>query len=237
MFEQINVLLGGSSIEVHLEDDDYDVALDEALHVYRAHSTVSVKFGWIFLQFEPLKQKYQMPVWVDEIRELRRARSGIGTNLMEPFSYAFIQNMMGQSASSSGDLVMYETVAQYQELVGRMFGEFIPYTYDRHRKTLFVHTLPRSAETIGIEVSATRSLEDLLNHPTSYRWIRSYTEAVLRQILGEKYSRFGSLPGAAGATTLNGPDLIARAADMKEKLMEQIFENEDGNEPPFGYIM
>ena len=237
MFAQINTMLGGSSIEIHLEADDFDVAFDEALHQYRANSQNSVKFGWVFLSLEPGKQIYQLPEWVRGVREVYRQRAGLSTNMLEPFSYAFIQNMMGQTASANGDLVMYEVVAQYQELVARMFGGFIPYTYDRMRKQIYINSYPRTVESIGLEVSATRSIDDLLNHSTSFRWLRSYTEAVLRGILGEKYSRFGSLPGAQGATTLNGTQLIADAKEMKKDLLEQLFENQDGNEPAMPAIM
>ena len=42
LFKQCHTLLGGSSIDVHLEDEDYDVAFDKAVQIYRNFSSRSV---------------------------------------------------------------------------------------------------------------------------------------------------------------------------------------------------
>ena len=237
LFLAVNTLLGGTSIEVELEQDDYDVALDESLRVYRANSQNSVSFGWMFVPLEPGKQKYTLPDWVDEVRELRRTRSGLLPGQpFEPFSMAFLQSALGQFSGSSADLVSFEAMYEYQELYGRMFGEFVPYSFNRQTKVLFIHRYPRANEALGVEVSATKPLEELLSDTTSYRWLRNHTEAVVRGILGEKYTKYASQVGAQGAVTLKGPQLIEQAAKMREDLVVQIRENQDGNEPPMGFF-
>lgn len=236
LFRHVNTMMGGVSIETYLEDDDYNAALDEALHVYRAYASNSVKFGWYSLNLEPGKQLYRLPHFVDEVRQLVRLRGGVlGTAGYEPFSMAFVSQFLapltGGGAGSGGDLATFEALASYQELLGRMFGEFITYNFERNRKDLLIHRLPRSNEVIGVEVSVTRPLEDLLQDATSHRWLRSYTEACCRTILGEKLGRFAQLPGPQGATTLNGERMSSTGSDMKKDLIEQIMSWSEGSEP------
>jgi len=239
MFRQVFILLGGSSIEVELESEDFDMGLDEALRYYRAHSQNSISFKWIFVNMEPGTQNYTLPDDIDEVQELRRLRSGLLVGQpSEPFSVAFLQSTFGSmgSMAGSGDLVTFEAMAEYQELVGRMFGEFIPYTFNKRNKNLFVHRMPRGREVLGVECSGTKPLDELLNDTTSYRWIRSYTESVVRGILGEKYSKVQAIPGAQGATTLKGTQLLEQSKTMKENLLKEIMENEEGNEPAMPFF-
>jgi hypothetical protein len=237
LYRVIHIRLGGSSVEVELEQDDYDAALDEALRVYRANSQNSISFGWLFVQLEIAKQHYTLPHWVDEVQEIRRIRSGLLPGQpFEPFSMAFLQGALGQFSGGTADLVSFEAMAEYQELYGRMFGEFVPYTFNRQKKDLFIHRYPRVVEQLGLEISATKPLDELLSDTTSHRWLRSYAEAEARSILAEKYTKYASQVGAQGAITLKGSQLIEQAAKMREDLVIQIRENQDGNEPPMGFF-
>jgi hypothetical protein len=239
MFHQIFLFLGGSSIEVELESEDYDVSLDEALRQYRAHSQNSVSFKWVFVNMEPGTQNYTLPDDIDEVLELRRLRSGLLVGQpYEPFSVAFLQSTFGSMGTlgGAGDLVTFEAMAEFQELLGRMFGEFIPYTFNKRNKNLYVHRMPRGREVLGVECSGTKPLDELLNDTTSYRWIRSYTEAMVRGILAEKYTKTQVIPGAQGATTLKGTQLLEQAKTMKLDLIKEIQENEEGNEPPIPFF-
>lgn len=237
IFRWININLGGSNIEVELEDEDYDSSLDEALRVYRSASMNSISYGWLFVEVTPGKQHYLLPEFVDEVVELHRIRSGLLPGQpFEPFSMAFLQASLGQFSGGPADLVSFEAMSQYQELYGRMFGEFVPYTFNRKRRELFIHRYPKSIEKLGVSVSSIKPLDELLSDTTSYRWIRSYTDAGCRGILGEKYTKYASQVGAQGAITLKGSQLIEQAKAMKETLLVEIKENQDGNEPPMGFF-
>jgi hypothetical protein len=147
------------------------------------------------------------------------------------FVSQFLSPLSGSGSGVGGDLATFEALASYQELLGRMFGEFITYDFERNRKDLLIHKTPRAVETIGVEVSVTRPLEDLLQDASSYRWLRSYTEACCRTILGEKLGRFAQLPGPQGATTLNGERMSSTGSDMKKDLVEQLMSWQDGGYP------
>lgn len=239
LYRQAWMSLGGVGIEVELETEEYDFALDEALRVYRAHSQNSIMFRWVFLNAQAGTNTYKLPDFVDAVQEIRRLRSGLLVGQpYEPFSVAFLQATFGSMGTlgGAGDLVTFEAMAGFQELLGRMFGEFVPYTFNAESKEILLHRMPRAAEVIGIETSGIRPLDELLNDTSSYRWLRSYTEAMLRGMLGEKYTKTSVVPGAQGATTLKGDRLVNDAKEMKKDLVDQILNFEEGNEPPMPFL-
>lgn len=56
------------------------------------------------------------------------------------------------------------------------------------------------------------------------QWIRSYTLAIVKELLGHIRSKYGSIPIPDGEVTLDGSDLISNAQEMKTQLMEQLRE-------------
>lgn len=56
------------------------------------------------------------------------------------------------------------------------------------------------------------------------QWVRQYTLAVCRELLGLVRSKFGSVPIPGGDLQLNGADLIAQGRDDKEQLKTKLTE-------------
>jgi len=56
------------------------------------------------------------------------------------------------------------------------------------------------------------------------QWIREYTLALSREILGLVRSKFGTVPIPGGDLQLNGTDLISQAREDKEKMYTQLKE-------------
>jgi hypothetical protein len=56
------------------------------------------------------------------------------------------------------------------------------------------------------------------------QWIREYTLALSREILGLVRSKFGTVPIPGGDLQLNGSDLISQAREDKEKMYTQLKE-------------
>lgn len=242
LYKEVFIGLGGTGIEVELTQDDYDYGFDEALRVYRSMSSNSVEFGWIMLRLEAGKQRYNLPSDIDSVRDIRRVRSGVVIgDAFEPFSAAFIQNSVGYAlnggaGSTSDSLLSYEMLAQYQETVGRLFGEHVMYSFEEYKSEIYIHMNPKSAETLGLEVSITKSSEKLMADTLAYRWLRSYTSAVVKGSLGEKYSKFATAPGAQGGTVLKGERLVADSREERNALEQQILDYSEGGVPPSIFI-
>ena len=56
------------------------------------------------------------------------------------------------------------------------------------------------------------------------QWIRQYTFALSKEVLGLVRSKFGSIPIPSGDLQLNGADLLSQAQGEKEKLITSLKE-------------
>jgi hypothetical protein len=59
-------------------------------------------------------------------------------------------------------------------------------------------------------------------------WLRDYTLAVCKVMLGEARSKFGTIAGPQGGTSLNGETLKQEGMAMIEKLDQEILLNMEG---------
>ena len=108
--------------------------------------------------------------------------------------------------------------SQYQELVGRMFGSFIEFKWNTTTKELTLLQRPRTEETLLLFAYNYRPDEQLLEDYLAKQWIKDYTLATCKYMLGEARSKFATIAGPGGGTTLNGDSLKAEAQQEMEKL-------------------
>ena len=177
--------------------------------------------------------EYTLPKEVIEVREtFRRAlgsdqQSGID---VDPFEIAYT-NLYFLQAGRIGGLTTWEAFSQYQETIGRLFGNKINFTWDTVTKKFTIIRRPRNDETLLLQVYMVRTDETLLDDPYAKSWIREYALAQCKMMLGEARSKFGQLPGAQGGVTLNGADLKAEAQAAMDRLEEEIRNYTDGGDP------
>jgi hypothetical protein len=108
--------------------------------------------------------------------------------------------------------------SQYQELVGRMFGSFIEFKWNTTTKKLTLLQRPRANETILLYAYNYRPDSELLKDYLASQWIKDYTLAGCKYMLGEARSKFATIAGPQGGSALNGDALKAEAAAEMEKL-------------------
>ena len=140
-----------------------------------------------------------------------------GGSLFDPFSLAYT-NAYLLSSSNLGGLATYDMFSQYQELVGRMFGSFIEFKWNTTTKKLTLLQRPRANETILLYVYNYRPDSELLKDYLASQWIKDYTLASCKYMLGEARSKFATIAGPQGGSALNGDALKAEAAAEMEKL-------------------
>jgi hypothetical protein len=68
------------------------------------------------------------------------------------------------------------------------------------------------------------------------QWIKDYSLANCKMMLGQAYEKFGTIAGPQGGTTLNGSSLKQEAQTMMDKLEEDLKNYVDGGEP-LGFII
>ena len=234
VFDYVHTFLGGGMVDVELDPVHYDTALTKALTRYRQRSDYSVEESYLFMPTIIDQNEYILPKEVMEVRQIfrrsigSRTGGGDGGTLFEPFNLAYTNTYL-LSSSNMGGLATYDLFSQYQELVGRMFGSFIEFKWNNTSKKLTILQRPRAEETLMLYCYNYRPDSELLNDYLAVQWIKDYTLASCKYMLGEARSKFATIAGPQGGSTLNGDTLKAEAQAEMEKL-----ENEVSNAVPGG---
>ena len=122
-----------------------------------------------------------------------------------------------------GGLATYEMFAGYQKLVGRMFGSYIEFSWKPTSHTLNILQRPfAQGEQILMRTQNYRPDWVLLQDIYAKQWLKDYTLAVSKMMLGEARSKFGSIAGPGSAITLNGTALLAAGKEELVALDKEI---------------
>jgi hypothetical protein len=227
IFDYVNAMLGGGMIDVELDPIHYNTALTKALTRYRQRSPNAVEESYLFLTLVNDQNEYILPQEVIEVRQLfrrsigSRTGGGDGGSLFEPFNLAYTNTYL-LSGSKMGGLATYDMFAQHQELVGRMFGSFIEFKWNSTTKKLTILQRPRAEENILIYAYNYRPDSQIIADYLAIQWIKDYTLATCKYMLGEARSKFSTIAGPQGGTTLNGSELKSEAQQEMEKLDNEL---------------
>ena len=227
VYKYVELSLGGGMIDVELDPEHYETALTTALTKFRQKSDNSVEESYMFLPTVIDQNDYVLPNEVMEVRQIfrrsigSRTGGGDGGTLFEPFNMAYTNTYL-LSSSNMGGLATYNAFAGYQELVGRMFGSFIEFKYNRSNKKLTILQRPRAEEELLLYCYNYRPDFDLLEDYMAVQWIKDYTLAKCKYMLGEARSKFATIAGPQGGSSLNGDALKAEAQSEMEKLESDV---------------
>ena len=143
VFDYVHTSLGGGMVDVELDPIHYETALTDALDRFRQRSDNSVEESYMFLPLVKDQNDYTLPNEVIEVRQNyrrsigSRSGGGDGGTLFEPFNMAYTNTYL-LASSNMGGVATYNMFAQYQELVGRMFGSFIEFKWNTTTKNLTI---------------------------------------------------------------------------------------------------
>lgn len=227
---EVALLMGGNIVTLGLDPEHFDVAFEVALSRYRQRSGNALEESFLFLDVEPDVGQYRLPDDVQEVRTIYRRSIGgtAGGAAVDPFSLAFtnniymVQNPGALGSTGSGMLATYDFAMQYQMLIGRMFGMFVQYSFDSATKVLTLHRKFNAVEQVCLHIYNTRPEAVVLADPYARPWLRDYTMASCKQILGEARSKFATIAGPQGGFSLNGEAMKTEAKAEMERLDMEI---------------
>ena len=239
LIREIQLRLADGIVDVELDREHFDVAIDKALATYRQLSAGSVEESMLYIKTQDGVTEYTLP---DEVMEVRRLyRRGIGTNSgggtnFDPFDVAF-NNMYMLQAGQIGGLAVFDAFAQYKETIGRVFGSEYNFMWNRNTRQLKILRNVRHEEEVMVGIYNFIPEASLLKDVYASNWLAYYALAQSKFILGEARSKYSSgLPGAGGSIQLNGDALKAEAVTDMENLKQQIHNMEEGNSP-LGFVI
>ena len=227
VFDYINLSLGGGMVDVELDPEHYETALKKSLSKFRQRSDNSVEESYIFLPTIIDQNTYILPQEIVEVRRIfrrsigSRSGGGDGGTLFAPFNLAYTNTYL-LASTNMGGLATYDMFSQYQELVGRMFGSFIEFKWNTTTKELVILQRPRAEEELLLYCYNYRPDSELLKDYLAQQWIKDYALATCKYMLGEARSKFATIAGPQGGSTLNGDALKNEAVAEMEKLDEEL---------------
>lgn len=234
--DYVKDMLGDGMVDVELDPKHYNTAIDRALSKFRQRSSNSVEESFGFLTIQVDVNEYILPKEVMDVRQLfrrsigSRSGGGQGGTLFEPFNLAY-SNTYLLASSNMGGLATYYAFASYQKQVGKMFGSDINFTFNKTTKLLTIMQRPRSEEELCVWMYNYRPDFNLLQDPQATQWLRDYSLATCKMMLGEAREKFASIAAPSGTTQLNGAALKGEGKAEIEKLEEDLVTYKDGGTP------
>ena len=234
--EYVKAMLGSGMIDVELDPVHYNTAIDRALAKFRQRSSNAVEesFGFLTLQLD--QNEYIMPQEVTNVRQIfrrsigSRTGGGQGGTLYEPFNLAY-SNTYLLTSTNMGGLATYYAFASYQKLVGKMFGGEINFTFNKTTKKLTVMQRPRAEEEVMLWMYNYRPDFNLIQDQFAGQWLKDYSLATCKIMLGEAREKFGTIASPQGSTTLNGAALKSEGKAEIETLELDLINYKDGGTP------
>ena len=227
VFDYVFNSLGGGMVDVELDPAHYETAIKDALDRFRQRSDNSVEESYIFLPLVKDQNDYTLADEIIEVRQIfrrsigSRSGGGDGCTLFEPFNLAYTNTYL-LASSNMGGVATYNMFSQFQELVGRMFGSFIEFKWNTTTKKLTILQRPRQGEEVLMYVYMYRPDTELFKDYLAKKWIKDYTLAKCKYMLGEARSKFNTIAGPQGGTTLNGDALKQEAIAEMDRLDAEV---------------
>lgn len=237
----IQTLLGAPSVEIELYDEQYEMAIDNAVANYRAWAASSKEEAFLHLRINESESVYTLPQEVDTVRKIYRRGNGVVSGsgaTVDPFSLAYSNTYLLSAVrgSTGGGLLTYELYHQFDETVGKMFGREIMFNFNSYTKKLVLQRDIRGMEEVLVHVYQDKPEVMMFNEKLIYPWLRDWALAECMLMLGRVRSKFATLPGPQGTISMDGESLKSEAQLMMTNLRDRLRKYEDGS-TPLGFII
>lgn len=227
VFDYCRNMLGDGMIDVELDPVHYETALERTINRFRQRSPNAVEESYMVLELIKDQNDYILPKEVINVQSVFRrtlgSRTGGGTGSnFEPFNLAYTNTYLLNSTMMGG-IATYFMFASYQEMIGKMFGAYIEFQWVPTSRTLRILQRPFSdGETLLLRCQNYRPDYLLIDDLYAKQWIRDYTLANCKIMLGEARSKFQNIAGPQGGGSLNGGDLKSAGKEELEKLDKEL---------------
>ena len=106
--------LGGQMVDVELDPEHYELAIEKSIQKYRQRAENSVEESFIMLTLQKEINEYTLPNEVMEVKDIYRRTTGVSSgtgNDIEPFQAAYLNTYM-LGAHRPGGLQMFDFLHQ-----------------------------------------------------------------------------------------------------------------------------
>jgi hypothetical protein len=241
--DYIRLRLGDGIVDVELENEHYEMGINQAMIKYRQRAQNSTEESYASLTLLPETQEYILPKEIMQVRQIFRrgigSVTGTSSSQFEPFSSGYLNTYM-LVAGRVGGLTNYELFVDYQKLAMMMFGGFMNFTFNPvTKKLILVRKMPfqgknpdvTQQESVLLWIFNQKPDQMLFNDTYAFPWIQEYAYSFCKRIMGEAREKFSTIAGPQGGASLNGATLKSEAQAEMEKLEDDLKQYVDGSQP------
>jgi hypothetical protein len=236
VIDYVQAMLGAGMVDVELDPIHYNTAIDRALSKFRQRSSNSVEESFAFLTLEVDQNNYVLAPEIENVRKIyrrsigSRTGGGDGGSLFEPFNLAYANTYL-LTSTNMGGLATYFAFASYQKLVGKMFGSEINFIFNKTSRLLTIDQRPRGPEEVLLWIDNYRPDFNLLEDRFAGQWLKDYSLATCKIMLGEAREKFATIASPQGGTQLNGAALKAEGKAELDMLEQDLINYKEGGHP------
>lgn len=235
LIRELRLLLADQMVDVELDPEHYEVAIDRALNMYRRLSSGSVENSYMVLNIQSEQQEFTLPSEVMEVRRIwRRQASGTGGlvdngNIIFDPIYGVYPGIGGGAGGTLTDIAI---IGMYLETANYILASEYDFLYNTNTKVLKLLRKIVVDEVVLLEIENFIPESQLLTNVYASDWLGRWAHAECKLMLGQAYAKYTTgLPGPGGVVQLNGDALKAEGQEEQQQLKEGIHLMEEGNRP------
>ena len=236
-YDDIIFHLSGTLIDVELELEDVDRAFRYAVQQYKQKGSDNHDRVLIPLAVQKNQNEYDLSGKnINTINNIIRFKTLSGIFADEPFSQAITNDFFGNlRRNNDSSFLTFDLTMQMVENSEFYTAEEPNFQYLRNQEKLFLLNPPDHQPNDDWMLDAYIHLDD--RGYENILWVKDFTLAHCKQVLGRAYRQFGSIPSPTGETQTDGNDLVKEAQQEKEALLEQIDNFTDGDGDALGVFI
>lgn len=244
--EHIKQHFGYPYVKVELSDDQLNGFILRARNMHLKWAAGNQTFECFFTKIiEADTINYELPAGVTEIIDMNDSSNNLGTanQLFTVQNQMVMTGMLQSLNSSSFSLIDYHLGLNYLDELNRYTVSSYAWRYHNYNNTLTLSPMPSATDNwdssttnymllrafmqegyeVGDETVDGEYIESLYNDP----WFQEYCIALSKITLGYTRRKFGG-PSPIGNTgiELDGADLISEGNEEKQRLEEELRDNE-----------
>ena len=235
--------LGYPSVCVELNENHFNIAIDNALMEIRRRTDSAYSKQYFFATLQPGQNTYYLndpAVGTNSIVDVIRINrlSGLGLGNFAPDNIYAQQFLTQFYAPGVGyDLVSIHLLSSMAETFSKVFAGEIAFNWRESSRELTTYRTVMRPEKVLLETSCEKFEQELLQGRWTQQWLQSWAEAELMMMLGHIRGKFASLPGPGGSLSLNADTMLAEGQRIQENCLREIRDMEVGQNGPDNFYM
>ena len=164
VIKQIRLLLGDGMIDIELDPEHYDLAIDVSVDKIRQRSENAVQEDFYTIELKKEVEEYTLPKEITEVKRIHHRSFGHGISSgvdMDPFELAYANSYFFMN-NHVGGISTYELFSQYRETLNRVAATDIQFIWNPLTHKMKLLRKMRADEMVLLHVYLERSEDQLL---------------------------------------------------------------------------